>query len=390
MGGAMPAPGDARTPMTAVERGRQSRRPLVLIINPGGARERGGMGGMVRYLVDAWASRAEAPRAEVLDSRGRGSVLLAPFHLAWTLIVLFARWMTDDVALLHVNMAENTSVLRKGIVVFSGKLLRVPVLLHLHAGLFIDFYRALPSPARVFTRWVFRAADRVVVLGEIWKRMLSDELGIDPARIAVVYNGVPPMPVRPRRASSGVCRILYVGKLRAEKGLVELLDALSSTRLKDADWRLTLVGSGDRSRFESLAKARGLADGVSFTGWLEAEAVKHALAAADVFVLPSHHEGLPFGILEALSAGLAIVTTRVGALPEILRDGESALLVPHADTPALEEALYRVITDASLRTRLSAGARAVYEARFTIAHFTAAIEAQYALTMRVRPARVPA
>jgi glycosyltransferase involved in cell wall biosynthesis len=287
-------------------------------------------------------------------------------------------------------MAENTSVLRKGMVVFAGKLLRVPVLLHLHAGLFIDFYRALPLPARLFTRRVFRAADHVIVLGEIWKRMLSDELGIDPARIAVVYNGVPPMPVRPRRAPNGVCRILYVGKLRSEKGLVELLEALSSARLKDAAWTLTLVGSGDRSRFESLAKARGLADRVSFTGWLEAEAVKRALGAADVFVLPSHYEGLPFGILEALSAGLAIVTTRVGALPEILRDGESALLVPRADTAALEEALFRVVMDEGLRTRLSAGALALYEAQFTIAHFTAAIEAQYALTMRARPARVPA
>ena len=381
LGGTVPSPPGAEAPSTVLARGPKKRRPLVLIINPGGTRERGGMGGMVRYLIEAWAERPDAPRALVFDSRGLGSVFFAPFFLAWSLARVVLRCATDDVALLHVNMAENTSVLRKGIVVLAGKLLRVPVLLHLHAGLFIDFYRRLPAPARLFTRWVFRAADRTVVLGEIWRRMLSEEVGIDPRRIAVVYNGVPPAPPRLPTAPGTPCRLLYVGKLRPKKGLRELLHALSSARLSEAAWTLTLVGDGARRKYEDLACALGLGERVRFTGWLEPDAVRRVRAAADVYVLPSHHEGLPLGLLEALSAGLAVVTTRVGALPEILRDDENALLVDRVDATALEEALFRVVTDAGLRMRLSSAAHALYEAQFTMAHFTAAIELQYALTI---------
>jgi glycosyltransferase involved in cell wall biosynthesis len=368
----------------AREQAADAHRPLVLIINPAGLRERGGMGRMVRYLVEAWRERDSAPRVEVVDSRGRGSVLFAPFFLARALAIILLRCATDKVALLHVNMAENTSVLRKGAVIFAAKLLKVPVLLHLHAGLFADFYRKLPLPARLFTRWVFRAADRTIVLGEIWRRMLSDELGIDPRRIAVVHNGVPEAPSRAPVTSDAPCRILYVGKLRPEKGLSELMQALSGARLKSARWTLTLVGDGEGNRFKRIAASHGLSGRVRFTGWLEPDAVRRHLASADVFVLPSHYEGLPLGLLEALSAGLAIVTTRVGALPEILRDDESALLVPPADAASLADALERVITDESLRLRLAAASRALYEAKFTIGHFTAAIERQYALTILSR------
>jgi glycosyltransferase involved in cell wall biosynthesis len=377
----MPPAAGSQAPHAAREQAEDAPRPLVLIVNPAGLRERGGMGRMVRYLVEAWRDRGGAPRVEVLDSRGSGSVLFAPFFLARALAVILLRCTTDKVALLHVNMAENTSVLRKGAVIFAAKLLKVPVLLHLHAGLFADFYRKLPLPARLFTRWVFRAADRTIVLGEVWRRMLSEELGIDPRRIAVVYNGVPEAPSRAQMTSDEPCRILYVGKLRPEKGLSELMQALSGARLKSARWTLCLVGDGERGRFERIAAAHGLSDRVRFTGWLEPDAVREQLASADVFVLPSHYEGLPLGLLEALSAGLAIVTTRVGALPEILRDGESALLVPPGDAGALEEALLRVTTDKGLLSRLAAASRALYETKFTIGHFSAAIERQYALAI---------
>lgn len=384
LGGAISPDAQGTAFDTHAARRRERGKPLVIIVNPGGARERGGMGGTVRYLVEAWQARPDAPRVLVLDSRGLGSVLFAPLFLALTLLRIVVARLTDEVALIHVNMAENTSVLRKGLVVFAGRLLRIPVLLHLHAGLFIDFYRRLPAPARLFTRIVFRAADRIIVLGELWKRMLVKELGIASARIAVVYNGVPALPPRAGAMTNAPCRLLYVGKLRNEKGLSVLLRALSSARLKEMPWTLTLVGTGERKHFEGLAGELALGGRVQFSGWLESAAVRRILAAADVYVLPSYYEGLPLGLLEALSGGLAVVTTPVGALPEVLRDGESALLVPPGDVAALEEALFRLVTDAALRARLQQAARRLYEARFTLAQFVAAIEAEYRRIVRAR------
>ncbi len=357
------------------------RRPLVLIVNPGGLRERGGMGRMVRYLVESWRLRPDAPRAYVLDSRGLGSVLLSPFFLLRTFVSIARYRVTDSVALVHVNMAENMSLLRKGLCVLWAKALGLRVVLHLHAGLFNEFYEKLPAPGRAFARLVFRSADRTIVLGEIWRRKLVEALRIAPSRIGVVYNGVPiALPHQPA-APGTPCRLLYTGKLRDEKGLVELFTALGQPAFGTLSWTLTLVGEGERKRFEDLAKTTGIAARVRFAGWLERDRLEHEMAHADIFVLPSHYEGMPLGVLEALSAGLAVVATAVGALPEVLREGQTALLVPPRDETALAAALMRVITDAPLRQELARAGHALYEDRFTVARFAAAIEGEYAAAL---------
>jgi glycosyltransferase involved in cell wall biosynthesis len=356
-------------PDTAAER--------VLIVNPEGLAERGGMGRMVRYLVGAVGRRKDGPAVEVLDSRGRHSAWLAPFYLTRTLLQIIHAAHAGGVRLVHVNMAENTSVLRKGTVVLLCRALGIPTLLHLHAGAFISFYEHLPAPARAFVRLVFRSATVTVVLGGLWKRHLVERLGIPESRIAVVPNGVPPVRTRRAARSNEPCRIIYVGKLRPEKGVPELIESLSQPDLQALPWSLTVVGDGAREALEARAAQTGIAGRVHFRGWLEADAVEAELAKADVYVLPSHYEGLPLAVLEALSARLAVVTTQVGALPEFLSDGVNARLVPPRDVIALHDALMELVSDQALRERLAEAGAALYAERFTVDAFTDAILALY-------------
>jgi glycosyltransferase involved in cell wall biosynthesis len=348
----------------------------ILIVNPEGLGERGGMGRMVRYLVGALKSRG-GPEVEVLDSRGTHSPWFAPFYLARTILQILRLRGQGQVRLVHVNMAENTSVLRKGAIVLLCRALGIPCLLHLHAGAFIGFYEQLPRLAQAFLKLIFRTANRTVVLGALWKRYLVEVLGIPATRIAVVPNGVAPIPTsRPSRANEP-CRLIYVGKLRAEKGLSELIQALSQDDLRALPWSLTVVGDGAQAEYEAEAQKGGIAERMRFAGWLEPDAVAGELARADVYVLPSHYEGMPLAVLEALSARLAVVTTHVGALPEILSDGVNARLVPPRDVLALHDALLALVRDQDLRERLANAGHALYEARFNVEAFTDAILALY-------------
>ncbi len=369
-------PGPLADPSMADRLARAAQDTHVIIVNPEGLAERGGMGRMVRYLVDAIRARANGPEVEGLDSRG-GKPWLMPLYLARCLFKIARAHLRKDVRLVHVNMAENASVLRKGAVVLLCRALGVKVMLHLHAGLFIPFYERLPRLGRAWLKFVFRTADQTVVLGELWRRHLIDVLEVSEAKIAVVPNGVARLEPRRRGGSNEPCRLIYVGKLRFEKGLRELIEALAQPDIAALPWSLTLVGDGDRAGFEASVAEAGLGARIRFEGWLEPKAVGARLARSDVYVLPSHYEGMPLAVLEAMSAGLAVVTTAVGAIPEMLTHGKTALIVPPRNLQALHDALYRVITDWALRESLGAAGEALYDERYTVERFTDAILALY-------------
>jgi glycosyltransferase involved in cell wall biosynthesis len=105
----------------------------------------------------------------------------------------------------------------------------------------------------------------------------------------------------------------------------------------DLGWSITMAGDGDIAGSRKRAQELGLLDRVTFTGWLDAEQVDDLLESSDVLVLPSYAEGLPMSVIEAFAHGVAVIATPVGAIPEIVIDGESGLLVPAGDTGALCE-----------------------------------------------------
>ena len=100
-------------------------------------------------------------------------------------------------------------------------------------------------------------------------------------------------------------------------------------------------------------------------GWIDAQARGAELAKASVFCLPSHAEGLPMALLEAMAARKAVVASSVGGVPEALRDGDNGMLVPPRDSAALAAALARVLGDAALRARLGSRARATIEQHYS-------------------------
>jgi glycosyltransferase involved in cell wall biosynthesis len=173
--------------------------------------------------------------------------------------------------------------------------------------------------------------------------------------------------LRERLAIPGDARvILSVGRLSTEKGHADLLAALRLL-LRDRPQvaiRLILVGDGiERTALERAAAAPDLASSIIFTG--QCSNVWPYYALADVFVLPSHSEGSPNALLEAMAAGVPIVACKVGGVPETVDDGSSALLVPSSEPAAMASALARVLEDAALAARLVVRASERVATRFS-------------------------
>jgi glycosyltransferase involved in cell wall biosynthesis len=211
------------------------------------------------------------------------------------------------------------------------------------------------------------------------------ESGVAPGRITVVPSGVEaerftPSPerraaARARYATPPAATVLaVVGALETRKGHDVLLRAVA--RLADPTIVVWCAGDGaERAALEAQRGALGLADRVRFLG--RVDDVAELLAGADVCVMPSRHEGLGVAALEAMAAGLPVVASRVGGLPEAIVDGETGCLVPPDDADALAGALARLVADRELRCALGAAGAARARARFSMDAMAAGTLAVY-------------
>lgn len=207
------------------------------------------------------------------------------------------------------------------------------------------------------------ATDWIAVSGTV--RAELERLGLPVDRTTVVRSGVEAPPGLPsaeraaRRRALGCADddlvVAVVGRLHPGKGHRVLLDALAGVCDRVPALRLLLIGDGpERAALAQRAAALGVADRVTFAGFRDD--VPDLLRLADAFCLPTDRsEGLPYAVLEAAAAGLPIVATRLGAVPDVLTDGGTAMLVPPADRGALEAAL-ALLPDAGLRATLGAAA----------------------------------
>jgi glycosyltransferase involved in cell wall biosynthesis len=232
---------------------------------------------------------------------------------------------------------------------------------------------SVPVVPRRATRWLYRRATaRIVTTGDALRATLIRDLELDPARVRSVPTGIDPerYQARDKAGARGVLGlpadapiIGIVATLRSWKGHRYLVDALA--RMRHAQALLVIVGDGPQR--ESLAQqveALGLRERVRFAG--QQDDVAPWLAALDIFALPSYaNEGVPQAMLQAMFAGVTVVTTDAGAIPEIAQAESTALVVPRKDAAALAGALDRLVDEAALRERLAAAALARIGARYT-------------------------
>jgi glycosyltransferase involved in cell wall biosynthesis len=270
-------------------------------------------------------------------------------------LLRLARWSArPGPRIAHVHMAARGSMYRKLAVVAVAKAMRRPVVLHVHAGPGdLDAFVARLDRLRLaLLRLVFTTSDRVLAVSLSSAEALARTplaVGID---ITVVPNAPPPVVegAAPRPAGEGV-EILFLGGFANQiKGGEVLVKALSALLAQRPEARVSLAGPGE--------PPAQLPDGARWLGWLDRAERDAALAGADLFVMPSLSEGMPIALLEAMAAGLPIVATRVGGIPEVLSDGIDATLVPASDPAALAAALAALVDEPKERARLGAAAAA--------------------------------
>ncbi|MGJ4940731.1 glycosyltransferase [Bradyrhizobium sp. HKCCYLS1011] len=182
-------------------------------------------------------------------------------------------------------------------------------------------------------------------------------------KLMIVHCGVEPDLFELRQHTGRGKKLLFVGRLAAAKGLPILLDALA----KLDDVSLEIAGDGpDRLMLIEQARRLGISERVHFLGYQSQAQVRDLLKQADIFVLTSFAEGVPVVLMEAMAAGVPVITTRIAGIPELVEDGKSGLLISPGDAGATAAAIHQLVEDPSLRTRLATAGRRKVEQEFDI------------------------
>lgn len=276
-------------------------------------------------------------------------------------VSLWKRWASalrgKGQSVAHIHTCSGLTYFLDGTLLIIARLLAQPVVLHIHGARFDRFLDELPAPLLFLARWLARRANRVVVLSETWKETLTDRL--PGAQLSVIANGVPvrDQPVEAENATQTVF-ILFLGNLSQRKGVWELIDAM---RAVPVEATLALVGGEDDPGISDAVQTRineaGMTDRVKLIGPAYGEDKHRWLEKADIFVLPSHAEGLPIALLEAMGGGIPAVVTAVGAMPTVINDGVQGKVVPPGDVDALSAALTALVNDPALRRTMGEAAR---------------------------------
>jgi glycogen(starch) synthase len=248
--------------------------------------------------------------------------------------------------------------------------------------------------------WLANRADTVITCSEAMRGEVATLFDLDPARVAVVHNGIDARGWRIRKDRAAAVRavyaphgnplLMYLGRLEYEKGVQDLIAALPRIRRDHPGTRLLVAGTGTQREF-LLAEARRhrVRRSVDFLGHLPDRDLSGLLVAADAVVLPSRYE--PFGIvaLEAAAAGARIVASTAGGLGEIVVDGETGLSFTPADVPGLAAAVGRALDDPAAGAVRARAARARLAQDFDWGQIAARTAEAYAAAPNGGPQDLP-
>lgn len=247
--------------------------------------------------------------------------------------------------------------------------LGIPAVFTAHGWAFTDGVPLIPKLFYLAAeKWAGLFTSRIITVSR-HDRLLSEKYRVIPsAKVITVPNGIPDVsfldvPIT-NHGDAAMPRFVMTARMARPKNHLLLLEALS--RIRDCQWELELIGDGPlRPEIEKYIKIWDISSKINVLG--ERRDVAERLREAQGFILISDWEGLPLSILEAMRAGLPIIASAVGGIPELVEDGVNGFLIPRGDADVLTERLNRLINDARLRVRMGIASREKYEREYQLA-----------------------
>lgn len=252
------------------------------------------------------------------------------------------------IKIIHIHTASYNSFWRSSLFIKVAKLFNKKVVLHIHGGGFKEFFAT--SPKKISK--ALEKCDVLIVLSEYWKRFFSD-ISKYPS-IEIVNNIIPYPSVDNRlKTESQIVNFLFLGLISEQKGIFDLVSTIAENKASLRNKMILSIGGlGKTTQLTEYIEEHKISDIVKYKGWVAGKEKIEMLNSSDVFILPSYTEGIPISILEAMSYNLAIISTPVGGIPEIVKNRVNGLLVNPGDKKMLYNAIMDIIKNPDDRIKM--------------------------------------
>ena len=357
-------------------------RPVVLLLGPHRAAVSGVSTHLNLLMDSSLAEDFELVHFQV-GSEGRDeSAITRWLRLAASPFALFATILFRHVSLVHINTSLNTRAYWRDVAyLFIAKLLRARVVYQVHGGQLPHEFFAGRRLATGFLRWTLRLPDLVLLLAQV--ELDAYRIFVPEQNLVRLPNGIDTRPYARvptvRTRAEHPLRLVYIGRLDREKGLYEALQGLRLACELGVDARLMVAGRGpEEGRLRRYAQALGIAARAAFIGPVFGDEKVKLLSTADLMILPSYAEGLPYALLEAMAAGIPVIATPVGAIPDVVTHGTHGHLVAPRDGRAIAQALVNVNGDREALSWMSRACRRRIQAAYSIDRLALELSMHYA------------
>lgn len=267
--------------------------------------------------------------------------------------------------------ALGASLVEKGMMCWIAKGLNISSIISPRGGALLDQV----NDSRFQKFWIklaFGGASKVLCQGPAWQRFAIEILEFKRQDAPIIFNWTASQELldigrkKLCQPSRGTVRLLFLGWVDEEKGVLDLIHVLSEL-VPTHDFHLTIAGKGNAEVcLKNIVHESSLTSRVTFSGWVQDEDLNNLMTDSDVLILPSWAEGLPNAMVESMAAGLAVGVSAVGNIPDVIRDGKEGLLFPARDRESLKMVITCLIDDLDLRLHLAKNAHQFAEENFSV------------------------
>jgi len=280
---------------------------------------------------------------------------------------VFVNLLHHQAQIVHIHTCALFTFWRDILHMALARTMSCKVIWHIHDGSFVDFMAQGSAVRRGLIRTALRMGAAVIVLGERSRRNLQP---LAPGvRWRVVPNGVP-VPQLSGSPTDGPARFLFLGNLTRRKGAFDLVDAAEAVFRRGVAITVRLAGgevsAGQRDELLRHIESLGCKDRITLLGVVSGAAKRRALEESDCLVLPSYAEGLPMALLEGMAYGLPVIASNIGAIPEVVTEGQEGFLVAPGAVNDLSDRMARIAGDVELRRLMGRSARARIQQRYSL------------------------
>jgi glycosyltransferase involved in cell wall biosynthesis len=248
--------------------------------------------------------------------------------------------------IIHIHSSSNASFYRKSLFVLIAKVFKRKVIFHIHSGAFIEFYKDLNFLLKRFTKFVLNSTNLVLTVADYWKDGINKEIDIR-TPIRVVHNPVNITEYNGVLTKKGLSnelrkRVLYLGKISKNKGVFDILEVVPKILKDNPNVIFTFAGNGDGDslkHFWERVSELNINSNIEFLGWLDTLEKVQVLSNSDMLLLPSYKEAFGKVLIEAMAAGIPVVASNVGGIPDIIKNFENGILINAGDQTQLTDGI---------------------------------------------------